>query len=334
MSSVFVSFCFAKTVSGGDKYIAGSASYRTNIHDDDFREITFKGFTDFFSSSRSILPPDAVYIPTPADLPSSLPLLLCSATAVQDSYLSSSNGGRESFVLAQHLYNAVTSNKNVSSKVIVSYKNKNKRYDAVKNNLQKSVVSVVGRLKVGSTNIPHIIASDIEWTYVSNYHSMLSPDKGKSYSRDSLDSQLNDIEEKYASLTSSPSLKKPNATLHSFSAKPAPKANTSPINFVDILSQVQNSSMQSNTRNPSYTPSFTKDQDNQDNPPPSTSVTNTFSHNNEGNSTPVDSAKPFTSVSSDTPISHQTTPEPQKNGKNVPFLQKNNMPFFLTIICI
>ncbi|KAF0459368.1 hypothetical protein F8M41_000777 [Gigaspora margarita] len=138
---------------------------------------------------------------------------------------------------------------------------------------------------------------------------MLSPDKRKSYSHDSLDSQLNDIEKKYASLTSSPSLKKPNAILRSFSAKPTPKANTSTINFVNILSQVQNSSMQSNTRNPSYTSCFTKDQDNQDNPPPSTSDTNTFPHNNEGNSTPVDSAEPFTSVSSDTPISLQTTPE-------------------------
>ncbi|CAG8848752.1 10430_t:CDS:2, partial [Gigaspora margarita] len=214
-----------------------------------------------------ILLPDADYIPTPADLSSSSPLLLCSATVVQDSYLPSSNGERER------------------------------------------------RLKVGSTNIPHIIASDIEWTYVSNYHSMLSPNKEKAYSRDSLDSQLNDIEEKYALLTSSPSLKKPNAILRSFSAKPAPKVNTSTINFVDILSQVQNSSMQSNTRNPSYTPCFTKDQDNQDNPL-STSDTNIFPYNNEGNSIPVDSAEPFISVFSDTPISHQTIPEPPKNGKN------------------
>ncbi|RIB14042.1 hypothetical protein C2G38_2040505 [Gigaspora rosea] len=119
MSSIFVSFCFAKTVRGGEKYIARSALYRTNVHDNKFREITFKGFTGSYESlilpfeknaivlmislvqAVPILSPDADYVPTPADLPNSSPLLLCSATVIPDSYLPASNGGRESFVLAQ-----------------------------------------------------------------------------------------------------------------------------------------------------------------------------------------------------------------------------------------
>ncbi|CAG8673244.1 24957_t:CDS:2, partial [Gigaspora rosea] len=141
MSSIFVSFCFAKTVRGGEKYIARSALYRTNIS---------------LVQAVPILSPDADYVPTPADLPNSSPLLLCSATVIPDS---------------------------------------------------------------------------------------------------------------------------------------------------------PNSSMQSNAKHPSYTPRFTDDQNN---PMPSTSNTNTATHNNNESSTLADSAEPFTSVSSDMPISHQTEPEPPK----------------------
>ncbi|KAF0545614.1 hypothetical protein F8M41_002122 [Gigaspora margarita] len=45
MSSIFVSFCFIKTVSGGDKYVSGTGLYCIGNDVDAFREITFKGFT-------------------------------------------------------------------------------------------------------------------------------------------------------------------------------------------------------------------------------------------------------------------------------------------------
>ncbi|KAF0415903.1 hypothetical protein F8M41_007555 [Gigaspora margarita] len=112
--------------------------------------------------ATQVLSPDPNYIPTSNDLPLSLPLLIYSAMPVSGSYLSDSNSGKESVMLSRRLYNGITSTKNIPSKVIISYRNENKRYDAVKNNFQKTVLSVVGRLKVSSNNIPHIIASEIE----------------------------------------------------------------------------------------------------------------------------------------------------------------------------
>ncbi|CAG8794151.1 9816_t:CDS:2, partial [Gigaspora margarita] len=251
MSSIFISFCFAKTVSGGF-----TGSYELLILPFEKNAIVLM---ISLVQAVPILSPDADYVPTPADFPNSSPLLLCLATVIPDSYLP----GR--------------------------------------------------RLKVGLTKVLHIIASDIEWTYISNYQSMLAPDKGKSCSRNFLDSQPDDIEEKYASLTSSSSIKKLNITLCSFSGKTAPKANTSTINFMDILSQVQNSSMQSNAKHPSYTPRFTDDQNNTT---PSSSNANMATHNNNKSSTPVDNAEPFTFVSLNTPILHQTEPEsPKKRQK-------------------
>lgn len=38
-----MSFCFTKTVSGSDKYIAGNAIYHITNDNDEFREITFRG---------------------------------------------------------------------------------------------------------------------------------------------------------------------------------------------------------------------------------------------------------------------------------------------------
>ena len=47
MSSIFISFCFIKTVSGSSKCINGTALYRaTNDTDDDFREFIFKGYIE------------------------------------------------------------------------------------------------------------------------------------------------------------------------------------------------------------------------------------------------------------------------------------------------
>src|SRR5436189_54877 len=44
MLSIFISFCFIKTVTGNDKYTTGSALYRVKGDEDKFREIIFKGF--------------------------------------------------------------------------------------------------------------------------------------------------------------------------------------------------------------------------------------------------------------------------------------------------
>ncbi|KAF0492585.1 hypothetical protein F8M41_021606 [Gigaspora margarita] len=43
----------------------------------------------------------------------------------------------------------------------------------MKNNLKKTVLSVIGHLKIGSKKFSHILASNIEWTYVSNDSSPL-----------------------------------------------------------------------------------------------------------------------------------------------------------------
>ncbi|RIB09298.1 hypothetical protein C2G38_2268224 [Gigaspora rosea] len=108
------------------------------------------------------------YVLTPEDLLSSSPLLIYSATIVVDSYIPDNQSGRKSFMMARQLYNGVTNNRNVESKVIVSYKNENNRYNAMKNNLKKTVLSVIGRLKIRSKKFHHILTSDIEWTYVFN----------------------------------------------------------------------------------------------------------------------------------------------------------------------
>lgn len=102
---------------------------------------------------------------TPEDLPSALPLLIYSAPVVQDNDSSKKTGERESFLLSRRLYNSITGNKDIDSKVIVSYTNQYNRYNALKKNLKKTVFSVVGRFKIASKKMLHIMASDIEWNY-------------------------------------------------------------------------------------------------------------------------------------------------------------------------
>ncbi|RIB09806.1 hypothetical protein C2G38_2207795 [Gigaspora rosea] len=86
------------------------------------------------------------YVLTPEDLLSSSSLLIYSAAIIADSYISNNQSSRESFMMARQLYNGVTNNKNIESKVIVSYKNENNRYNAMKNNLKKTVLFVIGRI--------------------------------------------------------------------------------------------------------------------------------------------------------------------------------------------
>ncbi|KAF0488009.1 hypothetical protein F8M41_022434 [Gigaspora margarita] len=247
MSSFFILFCFIKTISRSDKYISETALYRIDNDVDAFREITFKGFTSSSESLVSSLEKNSIalmigryvyeenteYIAliqtipvlfsdtecvlTSSDLLYSLLLLLFSAPIVQGSYCPDNEGGRESFILTRRLYNGVTNNKHVPSNVIVSYANKNNWYNAIKNNLQKTGLLVIGRLKIGSSRVPHIVTSNIEWTYLINeLQSSSSSSKEKLRSREELDTQLDNIEKKYA-------------TLSSYSVS---------VNFLNIVSQV------------------------------------------------------------------------------------------------
>ncbi|CAG8689003.1 10095_t:CDS:1 [Ambispora leptoticha] len=129
------------------------------------------------------------------DLPYSAPLLLYSSPIVPDSYIDN-DSGRKSFELFRKSYNSVNDHKNLDTNVIVSYSNEHGRYNALKDNLSKTVLSVVERLKLGSKKIPHIVASDIKWNYLGKAVSNLTNNKDAP-SQDDFDDQLDDIEEKY-----------------------------------------------------------------------------------------------------------------------------------------
>ena len=45
MSSIFVSFCFIKSVSGSERYLTGSALYKPNDTENEFNELIYKGYT-------------------------------------------------------------------------------------------------------------------------------------------------------------------------------------------------------------------------------------------------------------------------------------------------
>ncbi|CAG8821619.1 17889_t:CDS:2, partial [Racocetra persica] len=113
------------------------------------------------------------YTLTPDDLSNLFPLLLYSASVVPNSYISNNNGNWESFILARRLYNGITDNKHVNSKIIVLYINENNCYSTLKNNLRKTVLSVT-----------------------SNASS-----SRKIFLQEELDTQLESIKEKYAMLT-------------------------------------------------------------------------------------------------------------------------------------
>ncbi|CAG8847446.1 8582_t:CDS:2, partial [Gigaspora margarita] len=60
------------------------------------------------------------HILAPENLPDSSPLLIYTASVVSNSYNLDNRGGRESFMMACHLYNSVTNNKNIDSKTYLS----------------------------------------------------------------------------------------------------------------------------------------------------------------------------------------------------------------------
>ncbi|CAG8494098.1 3494_t:CDS:2, partial [Cetraspora pellucida] len=183
---------------------------------------------------------DNEYTLTPENLPNSSPLLFYSAPVVTNSYIPDNKGGRESFMLARCLYNAVTNNKHVDSKVIVSYTNENNHYNTLKNNLKKTVLSVIGHLKVGSKRLPHILASDIEWTYATNDPQPSDTSSiRKPSSQTELDTQLESIEERYATLTSQSPQKKQRIGFQNSILNKSSNDKTTSLSFIEAASQIQ-----------------------------------------------------------------------------------------------
>ncbi|CAG8763931.1 34141_t:CDS:2, partial [Gigaspora margarita] len=267
---------------GSDKYISGTALYRIDNDVDAFREITFK---DCFNPNYT-------------------------ASVVQGSYCPDNEGGRESFILTRRLYNGVTNNKHVPSNVIVSYANENNWYNAIKNNLQKTVLSVIGRLKIGSSRVPYIVASDIEWTYLTNEsQSSSSSSKEKSRSREELDTQLDNIEKKYATLFSQPLQKKPKLSLHSTSAKKSNNSSVS-VNFLNIVSQVclNEHPPKCNDMNPM--PQTTE----QNNLSDTSTCTIPFSNTKNDVNTCTNNCDPIISVSTTLPLSRDKNTKQAKKG--------------------
>ncbi|KAF0376088.1 hypothetical protein F8M41_012724 [Gigaspora margarita] len=108
---------------------------------------------------------DDEYTLTPENLTNSSSLLLYLAYVVPNFYISDNSRGQESFMLAKHLYNRVFNNKHIDSRVIISYINENNCYSTLKNNLRKTVLSVIEQLKLGSKRLLQILAFNIEWIY-------------------------------------------------------------------------------------------------------------------------------------------------------------------------
>ncbi|CAG8850633.1 30886_t:CDS:2, partial [Gigaspora margarita] len=267
MSSVFISFCFVKTVSASEKFLTGSALYRVSKEDDEFREFTFKGFTatpetliaDFEKNSIVLMIGRYVYedaeyltliqtVPVsssandalliPEDLPYASPLLLFSAPVFQNSFLSL-DGSKECFILSKRLYNGVNNHRNIEAKITVSYDNSNNRYDAIKNNIKKTVMSVIGQLRIGKKNTPHIIASDIEWNYAGTDSKASNvSSEGKQKSKQDFDTLLESIEEKYAAMNSPNKRQRINLTSTSRSNSSRETATT--MNFMNTTAQVKN----------------------------------------------------------------------------------------------
>ncbi|CAG8520954.1 8101_t:CDS:2, partial [Cetraspora pellucida] len=153
------------------------------------------------------------------DLSYSFLLLIYSAPALTNSYKSNDDLGRESFLMSRRLYNEVTGKKNIESNFIVSYTNQNSRYNSLKENLKKTVISVN---YAGNSNESQISSSS---------------NKGKAKYRDKLNNQLDIIDEMYTKMNNQPSKKRKmiNISLQSTSSKD----NSSSSNFNDVFAEVR-----------------------------------------------------------------------------------------------
>ncbi|RIB02239.1 hypothetical protein C2G38_2228369 [Gigaspora rosea] len=150
MSSVFITFCFIKTVSKNSKFLNVTAVYHVSDDKDEFRELNYKGFTRNsetlivdFEEILSLIQTVPLSSPqtdsdcVPEDFPYTFPLLIYSAPAVTNSYKLNDAIGRQSFMLSKKLYNPVTGQKGIESNVIMSYTNANGRYNSLKESLKK-----------------------------------------------------------------------------------------------------------------------------------------------------------------------------------------------------
>ena len=69
--------------------------------------------------------------------------------------------------MTKRLYNGVNKNKDVQSKVFVSYNNEGGHYDRLKSVIKKGIFSIVGKLKFSKNKMLHLIAQEIEWNLFS-----------------------------------------------------------------------------------------------------------------------------------------------------------------------
>ncbi|CAG8849019.1 33970_t:CDS:2, partial [Gigaspora margarita] len=252
MSSVFTAFCFIKTISGNNKFVTRTALYRINDEDVEFSEITYKGFTRTAETLISDFEKNLIVclvqtVPvfsfhngsacTPDDLPYAFPLLIYSAPTITNSYKANNNVGCQSFMLSKKLYNTITGQKAIDSDVIVIYTNINAHYDFLRDSLKRTVISVIGRLKLSfQSKIPHIISSEIEWSYPFNeFQSSSSTMNTKLKTRKELNSQLNLIEEQYSTMGLQAFKRRkgltPFASATSISTSPLSASNTSTSTF-------------------------------------------------------------------------------------------------------
>ncbi|KAF0413186.1 hypothetical protein F8M41_007840 [Gigaspora margarita] len=222
MSLVFVSFCFVKTVSASEKFLTRSTLYHLTL---------IQTVSIFFSANDALL--------TPENLLCASFLLLFSAPVFQNSFLSLDEN-KECFILSKRLYNRVNNHRNIKAKITVLYDNSNNRYDAIKNNLKKIVMSVIDQLKISKKNTPHIIASDIEWNYAGTDSKASNiSSEGKQKSKQDFDTLLESIEKKYAAMNSPNKRQRINlmSTLRSNTSRQIAMT----MNLINTIAQVKNS---------------------------------------------------------------------------------------------
>ncbi|CAG8699293.1 27505_t:CDS:2 [Dentiscutata erythropus] len=273
MTSIFVALCFIKTISGSETCIHRNAVYRTNSNKEEFRKLTYKGFiiqefliTELEKNFIALMigryltliktipistSNDEIKI-TPGDLLYSSLLLLFSASVIPNTHFSNNKFGKESLMLSKKLYNGATSYKNIETEIIVSYTNQNSQYNVLKDNLKKTVLSVIRRLKIGAKKMLHIIATDIKWNYASNEQTSDNSNKVKAKAQGDINDHLESIKEKYTKLNSFSSKKKQCSNLLPTSSskvqKTDPQSNNSKTqndkslanNFLQAIGQIKN----------------------------------------------------------------------------------------------
>ncbi|CAJ0838458.1 13494_t:CDS:2 [Entrophospora sp. SA101] len=100
------------------------------------------------------------------DLPHQDPLIIFTGVANNGFFVENETGGN--FVLNRKPYNPMSKNKNINSEIYVTYVDENKRYKTIKNNLGRSIISVLGKLRISKTNKQHLAAKEIEWNLIPN----------------------------------------------------------------------------------------------------------------------------------------------------------------------